>query len=223
MVLQKYKRYLPEILQLSEAAYRNVRNHLAPQIYSKIDIYIYASHRDFEKIMNKKQAKWIKGSGWGSEIYLFQPYGGIWFRIMGYTPYYIIKHELAHIMINRLIANVPAWLNEGLSMYIGNNEVRNIFEEKTLLKELQKGKLIHLKSLHPNFGFIEDSKRAKLAYAESLSAVEYFCDTYGFNKLLELIDVLAIGFTIENAFQNVLGLSYEKFEENWKQSLNAKR
>ena len=219
---KSYKKHLPEILLLSEGAYQQVRAHLSPPLYSQIDIYVYASKRDYNKIYkNNKQPKWVGGSGGGSVIALYQPYGGLWFRLKGYSPYYIIKHELAHIMINRLISECPAWLNEGFAMYIGDNEVRNVFQRKALLKRIQKEELIPLKQLHQNFSFIEDQKRANLAYAESLSVVQYIVDTYGYNKLVEFINDLAKGFKLDNSFQKSFGLTYDEFERNWQQQLKA--
>jgi hypothetical protein len=56
-------------------------------------------------------------------------------------------------------------------------------------------------------------QRIGLAYAESVAAVDYFVETYGQDKLVELITSFADGTGLEGAFERTTGAGFAAFDD----------
>ena len=64
-------------------------------------------------------------------------------------------------------------------------------------------------------GFPEDRYGLVLAYEQSRSLVEYIVETYGTPGLLQLLNALKDGRTVDDAVQKSLGLSMGALERDW--------
>ena len=65
--------------------------------------------------------------------------------------------------------------------------------------------------------------RFSLAYAESVSAVDFLVRTYGEEALVALITSYADGVTDDEAFQAALGMRMAAFDDAWMASVGASR
>ncbi len=135
----------------------------------------------------------------------------------------LIVHELAHIVFDEASANPyafpPRWLNEGLAVYLAKGYDDG--DRGQVQAAARTGSLIPLEGLVGQFptrafGF-------SLAYAESVSAVSHFVESYGQPALVKLITSFADGRTLDEAFIAATGQSFRAFEDDWLASLGATR
>lgn len=87
-----------------------------------------------------------------------------------------ISHELTHIVINRISANVgiPRYFHEGIAMYLSGDV--SFDEQSALSKALFTGSLMPLSSINLVNEFPQH--RAQLAYAQSRMAIDYLVTNY---------------------------------------------
>jgi hypothetical protein len=125
----------------------------------------------------------------------------------------VLHHEYTHAVIRMMVGGkAPTWLDEGIAQY----EERWV---RTPRAEIGQSELIPLSALSGSFLGIGDAGRVRLAYAESLSAVEYYVDHYGIYSLSKLLLGLGEGKDISGAMVQAAGITSEKFEELWRGSL----
>lgn len=130
----------------------------------------------------------------------------------------VVRHEFSHALVHSIAPSIPTWLNEGLARHFeGGSEAAT--EKKALRGIAAKNMLIPLEALEGSF-MVMNRERAWLAYAESLSAVTYLIERYGIYDTKRLLLDLAKGNSMGTAFYNVLFVSYEDFQANWKKYLD---
>ncbi|MBI3358942.1 MAG: tetratricopeptide repeat protein [Nitrospirae bacterium] len=145
----------------------------------------------------------------------------------------ILFHEYVHAVIQQMTdrgvaktgetmnSSVPVWLHEGVAQYFEPFGSKN--EGRGMLKALvqQKGKegIIPLSQLQGSFMGINDPLTVRLAYEESLSAVQFLVGRFGIWRLKMLLEDLAVKQDIEEAMQSALLISYKEFESRWLEGL----
>jgi hypothetical protein len=134
----------------------------------------------------------------------------------------VIRHELTHLVFNTAVDNPyhfpPRWLNEGLAVYLsqGYDSV-----DRTMVSTAAgAGTLIPLDALAGDFPTSRD--RFFLAYAESVSSIDYLVRTYGRDALVKLIKSYAAGVTDDEALKAALGVDVAGFDAAWRAQLEAK-
>jgi len=120
----------------------------------------------------------------------------------------VLYHEYTHY-VSMMVAgrNLPTWLAEGIAQYeerwVHDLKLYEIDGEPIPLTELEKP-------------FINMSpKLAQVAYAESLSAVSFFVDSFGIYNLSKLVKLLGEDVSLDDAFRSSTGISYEDFQKYW--------
>ncbi len=129
-------------------------------------------------------------------------------------------HELAHvftfnIVYNRMLDNVftrnylfpmPLWVAEGLAEYLaeGWDADADMFIRDAVLND-------YLYPFYAISGFY--------VYKEGQSVFNYIAETYGHEKVLEMLDVLAGTRSAEAAVQRTIGLSSDQLYEHWSKAL----
>ncbi|MFH0925464.1 MAG: tetratricopeptide repeat protein [bacterium] len=194
-----------EILGVLEEGYSKICYDIGSFPKNEIVVVLYSAEefRDVTQLHS-----WVEGV-YDGQIKL--PIGGvseITLRIKS-----LLYHEVTHAIIYSLLNNnCPAWINEGLAQYEeGLDEQR--FED-VLRGAVKTNKLIPLKELEGSFlGF--DSTTAKLAYAESLSALLYIKQRYSIYDLQRIIKALARGEKIDAILKEILLVDYSKFNKMW--------
>jgi|GEM_PF-29727 len=181
-----------------------------------VRIYIYANYGDLRGALIFPQ-EWTGGVA-------FVEYGII---AIGITPNNLawgkrtIAHELAHLVTYQMTFNpysyLPTWLNEGLSMYAEGELGASL--EFVLNQAISQDSLISVQSLCGNFP--TDPEQASLCYAESYSLVKFLIDSYGRDKIAELLGVFKQGSSCDAALERVYGFDMDGLEELWRASLGV--
>jgi hypothetical protein len=143
---------------------------------------------------------------------------------MGTHPFKLdvtLKHELSHLLLHTYIpSGLPRWFDEGVCQWVTGGLAEILVEDtKPVLKETAlAGRLLRFDDLSARFP--GDRKGIILAYEQSRSLVEYIAETYGTLKLLEMLNALKTGSTMDDAVKNNLGLTMGELERAWALHLN---
>jgi hypothetical protein len=133
-----------------------------------------------------------------------------------------LPHEITHLLIGEAIfgpfGDIPTWLNEGLAKYAEGD--LDDSHKKVFNDAIQNKALISLRSLSSQFP--SDSTQAALAYAESYSVVQFLLDTYGWEKMNQLIIIFKDGSTYDNALQKVYSCDMSILEAQWKSHIGTR-
>jgi hypothetical protein len=133
----------------------------------------------------------------------------------------VVPHELTHLVFETAADNPyhfpPRWLNEGLAVYL--SEGYGDSDRAIVESAARDGTLIPLDGLIGQFPTSVD--RFFLAYAESVSAVDYLVRTHGREPMVSLIRSYAEGRTDDDAFTEALGMDTAAFGEAWLADLGA--
>jgi hypothetical protein len=125
-----------------------------------------------------------------------------------------IPHEFVHMVFDTAAGNPyhfpPRWLNEGLAVY--QSEGYGTEDRGQVKDAAGSGDLIPLDGLTGEF---PNGTAFFLAYAESVSAVDFMIRTYGKDALVTLIRSYAEGRTDNEAFTAALGLDMTAFGQAW--------
>jgi len=128
-----------------------------------------------------------------------------------------LKHELCHLLLHRHISkhNLPKWLDEGVCQWVSDG-IGEIFVNQGwsgLDSAVMAGRIIPLKKLTDYFP--RDGASLILAYEQSKSLINYVDRQYGYNAIMEILEFLKNGETVESALMNSLAISDRQLEEEW--------
>lgn len=123
----------------------------------------------------------------------------------------VLRHELAHSFINQLSnGRCPQWLNEGLAQSI---EPRHLSNGARLAELFAAQQEIPLNMLEANF-MRYTGLEARLAYDESLAAVQYIQDTNGMTDLQRVLQRLGEGSSTEAALRETIHSDYAQLQDD---------
>jgi hypothetical protein len=108
-------------------------------------------------------------------------------------------------------------LNEGLAMYAEGD--LDAASQSQLDAAISNDTLIALRSL--NGSFSEMSDKANLSYSQSQSVVKFLIETYGQEKMTQLLAALRDAKTIDDALVEVYGFDTDGLEDAWRKAVNA--
>ncbi len=133
----------------------------------------------------------------------------------------VLRHELSHLVVHQLTFNcwgnsVPSWLDEGLATYAAGEQPAY---DKLVDEAFQDDGLLTLHMLSGSFP--ADSEQAHLSYAQSYRVVRYLIQTYGRDKVLELLAELGAGVPIDRALGSVYGFDTDGLEAEWRRAEDA--
>ncbi len=132
-----------------------------------------------------------------------------------------IAHELTHLVFNQAVQNPyhepPRWLNEGIAVYLSEGYSGQWRDE--ISSAVAANHLIPLDGLVGLFPSPTDE--FYLAYGESVSAVNYFIQTYGDQKLWALVRSYSQGLSDADAFSQAIGIDADTFNAQWMTSLGV--
>lgn len=206
-------------LRIGEDAVREASELLQVTETDPVDFYIYANQEPFRDALGPGTRENVGGAqipGLRTMFALIPPdeIDDAWVGT-------VVPHELTHLVFETAADNPyhfpPRWLNEGLAVYqtegYGSSD-RSRVEDGT-----RAGTLIPLDGLVGQFPTNTDG--FYLAYAESVSAVEYLVRTHGQDPLVSLIRSYANGRTDDEAFSAALGVDMSAFGAAWLEDLGA--
>jgi hypothetical protein len=127
----------------------------------------------------------------------------------------LVTHELTHMVFSDATDNPyrqpPRWLNEGLAVYLA--EGYSVGDRAQVADAAGRNALTPLSAIAGLFPTTYD--RFSLAYAQSVSAVDFFIDTYGRDTLVRLIGSYRDGVTDDEAFEAATGADFRAFDDAW--------
>jgi hypothetical protein len=208
-------------LRIAEDALASSAALLGVAEIEPVDFFIYSDTRDFRRAMGPATRENTAGQAHPQIRTLF---GVITPRQIdsGWVEE-LISHELAHLVFHEAVDNPyqypPRWLNEGLAVYVSRGYSDG--DRREVQGAAGSGTIIPLEGLGGNFP--TRAHRSGLAYAVSVSAVDYFVETYGQDRLVELITSFADGTGLDGAFLAATGADFAAFDEAWLASLGTER
>jgi hypothetical protein len=134
-----------------------------------------------------------------------------------------LKHELCHLLLHRNIDSrlLPRWIDEGVCQWASGGVAELMADDggRILTKAAVSDRLISIRELAR---FPMDEPSLILAYEESKNIVEYIVGDFGKTELMQILENLKEGDTINGSVQKSLGLHLSELESKWHSSLKRK-
>lgn len=201
----------------SEDALSSIRKDLNYQLNNRVSLIVYNSHNDFQET-NVTDEYTGKGTGGFTEPFknrVVFPFEGSYKKFQ-----HVIAHELVHAImrdmyfggtIQNIIAKgitlqVPTWFMEGSAEYLSQGWETNtdMFIRNSIISET-------LPDINQLDGY--------LAYRGGQSVFRYIADTYGRQKVGEIINKIQNYGNLEQTLKATIGIGLEDLSERWKKSL----
>jgi hypothetical protein len=133
----------------------------------------------------------------------------------------VIPHELTHIAFadasDSPYHNPPRWFNEGLAVYMSDGYASS--DRQLVSQAVHSGTLRSLLAYSDYFPL--DANRIFLAYAESVSAIDYMVRKYGQPAVAKIVRTYAGGTTDDEAFKAGIGIDVATFNAAWLTSVGV--
>lgn len=202
-----------ELFDLANAAIERLSAEIGTQLTYQVRIVIYPSEEAFFSAFPRMR-DWIGGRAFprmGLTVQIIRPD----FTTRNWRRR-VIPHEIAHLVFHQAtdhpLADPPAWLNEGLAVhseFASHDELRSMVR-----RAARRGELLPLPYVTGSFG--PDHAQVSLAYAQSLSMVEYALERFGPEGMAALMAAYRQGKPTREAMPAAWGMSQEEFYEEWK-------
>ncbi len=202
---------------IMEDGYRMLEDKLQQGLPWRVPVILYGAHSDFlqTNVSDSMLPEGVQAFAEPSRRRIVLPFTGS-YKAFAHTA----VHELAHvftfqIVYNRLLDNVfsrnylfpmPLWLAEGVAEYlsIGWDAESDMFVRDAVIHD-------YLMDLDYTSGF--------MVYKAGQSALNYVEQTYGHEKVRELLFALGSTRNADIALERTLGLDVRAFSARWKKSL----
>jgi len=132
----------------------------------------------------------------------------------------ILLHEIVHIFFAETSSpeRIPVWMHEGIAQYLSGYEL-TIDDRIRLANALVSDNIISLTEMDTLFHF--NQVKARLAYIESLTAIQFIIKQHGVDALKSLIQNVQMNMTLNQAFLDALGYDFIDFKINWYEELES--
>jgi hypothetical protein len=206
-------------LDIAEEALASSSELLGVGKVEPVDFFIYSETKDFRQAMGPATRENTAGQAHPTIRTLFALINRR--QIDSDWVEEVVTHELAHLVFHDAVDNPyqypPRWLNEGVAVYVSDGYDDG--DRSRVQGAAGGGTIMPLEGLGGHFP--TRTNRISLAYAESVSAVDYLVETYGEDQLVELITSFADGTGLDAAFMAATGSDFAAFDEAWLTSLGA--
>jgi hypothetical protein len=205
------------LFERANVALDTLETDIGIALENPIKIFIYANHNDLLSALSITAQEWTGGVA-------YTEYGVV---IIGIHPRQLdwglnaMTHEMTHLVIHQATDNpfsgLPNWLDEGIAVY---NENRNQLDDdfKPLFdRAVANNELMTLRTLTSPFP--GDPLLANLAYGQSGATVKFIVDTYGSDKMGELLSIFAEGAVYDEALMEALGVDTDGLDNAFRASL----
>ncbi len=202
---------------VAEEALQKIQKDINYQINNRLSLIVYNSHNDFQET-NVTDEYTGQGTGGFTEPFknrVVFPFEGSYKKFQ-----HVIAHELVHAVMRDMyyggtIQNIisrgitlqlPLWFWEGSAEYLSQGWETNtdMFIRNSILTE-------NLPDIMRLDGY--------LAYRGGQSVFKYIADTYGRQKIGELMNKIQNFGALEQALKASIGIDLEELNERWKKSL----
>ena len=206
--------FVQDLVDAADEALERLAGEIGVALEQPVKIYIYASSGDLRNALIYPQ-EWTGGvafPGYGTVIIGISPDNLAWGKRA-------IAHEMGHLVVHQALSgfygHLPVWLDEGLAMDAEGDlrpDLQTMFN-----KAITHDTLFSVRSISSSFP--TDPDEARLCYAESYSLVQFLIDTYGSDKILNLLAVLNEGNTYDDAMLEVYDFNVDGLNAVWRESL----
>ena len=205
---------------VAEESLESIEKKLDYKINNRLSLVIYNSHNDFQET-NTTDEYLSQGVGGFTEPFknrVVFPFEGSWRKYK-----HVIHHELVHAVIRDLLyggtvqnivakgitLQLPHWYHEGMAEYLSSDWETNsdMFISNAIINEF----LPDIDRLSGYFG-----------YRGGQSVFHYIGNTYGEEKVGELLSKIQGVGNLEGGLKATIGLSLEELNERWKKDLKKK-
>lgn len=199
------KIYLITMKNYLETNYKKVTDffHIDENDMPIVEIYFYAKYKEFNCAVLKDRGLNLHNYGDPTASTISENKIYITHSTMHNNVKFIYMsalHEYVHCCTMVIGANPPMWLREGIALYLTNG------------KDFYQDKYEDFIANGLPYEYILNSTGR---YTYTYSMVEYIAETYGNDKLLELIKS-------DGDYEKALGLTIEEFENGWIKFLKDK-
>lgn len=183
----------------------------------RVPVILYSSHNDFlqTNVTSSLLSEGVQAFAEPSRRRIVLPFTSS-FKEFSHTAIHELAHVFTfHIVYNQMLDNVftrnylfpmPGWVAEGLAEYlsVGWDADSDMFIRDAVIHD-------YLVPFYAVGGFY--------VYKEGQSVFNYIADTYGHQKVLEILDVLATTRSASTALERTIGVNEEKLYKDWSKSL----
>lgn len=206
---------MTQALDVVEETAKAIQAALQTPAETELHVYIYPSETDLASALRLGGQTWVSGVAYpdlGVILASVPPNSGALSAMQRDIP-----HELTHKALYDLLgpqgyASLPTWLDEGLATFFETSPDPTY--EKAIDAALTAGNLIPVAELCAPFP--DEPARARLAYAQSGSLVQYVRLRYGWSRIRELLAAYADGQACSTGTQSVLGVDLAELERDWR-------
>jgi hypothetical protein len=182
----------------------------------EMNVYVYPNYQDMQDAV-LYEPSWTGG----------QAYSDFNIVIMGLSSNdstwdkNTVIHELTHLLVGHFtfscIGTLPGWIEEGLAMFSEGELASNM--QSSLDQAISNNNLITLRSLTGGFSELPD--KANLSYSQSYSVINFMINTYGQQKMTDLLIALRDAKPIDEALIEVYGFDTDGLDAAWRESVGA--
>jgi len=215
---------------VAEDAYRKFSEDFGHDLSDKTPLILYKCHSDFQET-NIILEELSEGVGGFAEFFkrrVVIPFTGsmtdfqkvIFHELVHIFQYDIIYQKpVAHIYTGEFLYSPPLWLIEGMAEYMSRGW--DATDEMVLRNACVSNSIVPLTYLQ-NFYIL--GSQVFLGYKEGQSAVEYLVNTYGRDKLANILQELKHSRTksLDDAFKSTIGIDVQQFDKDWQRSIKRK-
>jgi len=132
----------------------------------------------------------------------------------------ILRHELLHVALGQLGGDWPHWFHDGLAMFL-TGQRHSLAQYAALFQAVQQDRIFSFQDLKDRWP--EQPTDVQIAYAQSVSFVDFLVERHGLAALGELIDgVVDDGRSFETAFAKAFKASLWFEETAWRAQLPSR-
>ena len=205
------------LFERANVALDTLETDIGIALESPIKIFIYANHNDLLSALSSTAQEWTGGVA-------YTEHGVV---VIGVNPRQLnwglnaMTHEMTHLVIHQATDNpfsgLPRWLDEGIAVYNENRDELDDDFKALFDRAVANDKLMTLRTLTSPFP--GDPLLANLAYGQSGATVKFIVDTYGPDKMAELLSIFAEGALYDEALEQALGVNTDGLDNAFRASL----
>jgi hypothetical protein len=131
---------------------------------------------------------------------------------------WVVRHELTHVLTKLAgegpYGDLPAWLDEGMATIAEGDWLER--RGGALQFAINNDQVLSLRSMESPSnrpGFVD------IFYGQSAAIVLYMIQEYGIERMNELFDTFKAGSSVEDALDQVYGLTREELDNEWRASV----
>jgi len=201
------------VIRTLEEAARTIRDRLGLIIGEPTEVLIFRSAAEYQYYHQQRQLprpEWSVACVANGRIFTYSTSTP--------TLFQTLQHEYTHVAL-RIATNdrrLPCWLDEGLASLVAQQFPAHRLD---LERAYRRQALLPIDCLTvPSFS-VYQGDRAYLAYLQSVSMVEVLLDRFGPTRLQDLLRLIGAGYTADEAFEAVLGMTQRGYLLAWQREL----